>query len=360
MAKWTSKYGTSINIPNGLTPTQINEIKTQANNKFGTKAQQLATQYGANAKTPAMEKGAPAGAAATTNFNPANNPNPYDGKVPAVDTGIRTDGTVNGEKTSKAFLGAEENDTRRNVQLGNASEVDANGNKVNTVLNPDGTITRTQTDGAAAAAAKGKFEGALSGMSTTLDLNGQPKILQSGDYKANWDQNQKALYDLNTQHLDRNQGRDLEAQKQELANRGIVYNPGDSTSGYGKAIGSINEDYAGQRQTALNNSIAGADSRMATEAGVQSAAGREFLNSAQAKFDSGIRGVASVGAGVSALQGNFQPYQATSTDSSGELAKIAQLEQTGAISHQDAQVRREAIKKSGAGANGGGQGFQIT
>lgn len=66
---------------------------------------------------------------------------------------------------------------------------------------------------------------------------------------------QMATYD---QSIQGNRARDLEEAKQEMANRGIPYNPAatfdpDTNDLYGKTIGGIDRKYTSERNNALNN-----------------------------------------------------------------------------------------------------------
>ncbi len=94
---------------------------------------------------------------------------------------------------------------------------------------------------------------------------------------------QKA-YDANyatmTKDLQKNKSFDLEQQKQELANRGIPYDPSDPTSLYGRTVQGVNSRYDALDQEAKNASILTGNNSLATQAGIDDAAAKNALAAA--------------------------------------------------------------------------------
>ena len=182
-----------------------------------------------------------------------------------------------------------------------------------------------------------------------LDLSGAPKIMTAADLDAYRQQNQDALYNEETKYLDRNRARDMEETKQELANRGIPYDPAaaqdpNTQNLYGKTMGAINENYTTQQQSALDRARTGADQRMQTQAGVNKAASDQFVNSAVEGYNSQLN---AVNAGGSLLDRLITEYGMTREEAQRELdrksaVKIAKIQ--------------SAARNSGGGGGGGGGG----
>jgi hypothetical protein len=153
------------------------------------------------------------------------------------------------------------------------------------------------------------LENALNGLGS-LDLSGAPKLLSDGDTAAQRQATQDALYAEDTKFLDRNRARSLEEAKQEMANRGIPYDPAaaqdpNTQNLYGRTIGAIEEGYKGDQASALNRARTGADQRMATEVGSNIAARNSFADHAAQAWHSKVD---ALNTGNSLLQTMMQKY----------------------------------------------------
>lgn len=154
------------------------------------------------------------------------------------------------------------------------------------------------------------LEGIFKGLKP-VDLSGAPKILTDNDLQATRQSAYNSLYGQATKNLDRNKARELEAQKQELAERGIPYDPNDPNSLYGKTIGGVNERYDTLYSDAENQANLGADSRLQTLAGVNSAANDAFTKNAMAQFQSQLDAASTGGSILDVLMKKYGIDQAT-------------------------------------------------
>ena len=177
--KYTSKKGTVINIPDGLNPKQIQQIRNDADNGYGTRAQETANKLG-------------------------------------------------GVKTNKKG---------RRVK-------DPNNESINDNLNKDGSFDNPQ--------------GALDQAGTTFDPN-------DPYWKDLYNKTYQNTYDLATTNIDRDQARDLEEAKQEAANRGLPYDPGNAESAYGKAVGGVTDRYDAMKRTASQQAYSAAQGVYGTQ-----------------------------------------------------------------------------------------------
>jgi hypothetical protein len=156
--RWTSQRGTVINIPDGLSPDVIKKWKARANEGYGTEAQKM------------LDK-----AAKKLGKNPA-------------------DGGTGGTNTST------------NPTLDQTTGRDGNADSGTTGLGDTGVTLDNF------------LENAISGLGT-LDLSGAPKILNADDLASS----RQSVYDsqlaLSTRDFETDKARELEARKQELAER---------------------------------------------------------------------------------------------------------------------------------------------
>lgn len=186
-----------------------------------------------------------------------------------------------------------------------------------------------------------------------LDTSGAPKILTADDLEAQRQTTQDALYRQRTQNLERNRGRDLEAQKQELAERGIPLNfandPSNPNNLYARAIGDVNDRYNALDREAMDAAITGADQRMATQASVNKTAYDAFMSNAQANYQSQLDAAA---AGSNALQVLMSKYGLTQEAAQRELDRKMQEK----IAKLNAETTKYVANKSHSGGGGGGGG----
>jgi len=185
---------------------------------------------------------AAAAAAGATGANP--------GPTPGVTTGRENDptGPVNSTEASTTVAAAEEADWRKNWLAEHPDEMDEYGNTVHYEINPDGTIHRTITQGE-----KGKF------------FSDQAKAAAEG-FKGDEDRKaaEEATYSTLTKYYDRDMARDRERAQQEMANRGIPYDPAaeqdpNTKNLYGRTLGALNERYRGLKDTAAQQAVLSGD-----------------------------------------------------------------------------------------------------
>ncbi len=138
-----------------------------------------------------------------------------------------------------------------------------------------------------------------------LDLSGAPKILGQDDLAADRTKVYDVSYAEATKNLDRDQARALEEQKQELANRGIVYDPARADSLYSKTVGSVNERFDANRTSAANNARLAADASAQTAQGLSKTVRDTYTQDAISQYQSQLE-AGTTGAGV--LQALMQKY----------------------------------------------------
>jgi hypothetical protein len=316
--KYRSSKGVTINIPDGLTPKQINAIKADADAGYGSRAQETATKLG---------KGASSGGAQASG---------------GLDTGALP-------------VDAGAADLRQAARLAWLKK-----NRPN-----DPEIKRLEQSMAAGGGAPGQggegygrgsvdsfLDGVLDNFKQ-LDLSGAPKVLSADDLEASRQMDQDALYREETQYLDRNRARDLEETKQELANRGIPFDPAAAQNPntgnlYGRTVGAVNENYQAQQQSALDRARTGSYERMATAAGVNKTAYDAFTDSALKGYQSQLDELNTGNALVETLMREFGLT---------EDAAIARLK-----IKTDAKLAREQIKAAErvSGSSGGGRAKEPT
>lgn len=332
--KYKSAKGTVINIPEGLTPQQVRAIKADADAGYGTRAQQTASQLGKG-------KG-------STGTPPART---VDQQIARTQAAIAKKNAA-GQKVTPgltARLGQLQGGTTPNPDTPGSPTVPGG---MTDPLKDQNTDKGTKGLGDTATTIDNFLEGLFTNLKP-LDLSGAPKVLTAQDLAAQRQQTQDSLYNEDTKYLERNRTRDLEASKQELANRGIPYSPDqafdpNSQDLYGRTIGKINEGYQGQQQSALDRARSGADARMASEAAVNQSARNSFVDSATKSYQSQLDAATT---GGSVLQELMTKY---GIDAATAQAKI------------DARIKKYAVdhQKTGPGRVGGssgdaGGGFEV-
>ena len=240
MAKFiTTKYGTKINVE-GLTPEQIAKVRSTAEDKgaYGAKGAALADSFRKQAAKPAAPA-APAGAA------PAQ----------GIDTGVDPNtGQIDPNKAVPAVVDASRGDTEQNFRMNNPNEqVDEFGNKQEIEYDPVTGQTRIKKSGGDAL---NKANQAFLG---TLDqFNANPNGGRAAAQEAN--------YNYITKTYGRDKAREMEASKQELAQRGIPIDP-TKESLWSKTTGSIDEKYQSLDDQAKNQAIMAGNQTYATDVG---------------------------------------------------------------------------------------------
>lgn len=324
----TTKYGTKINV-DGLTPEQVKKVRSMAedNGSYGAKGASLADNFRKQNTTPAATNtpagNAPAGSTQAGGAGGGQAQNSFAGapedagslkkkreeilkeikrrggknKAPGfaaqlaeVDkklSTLRTSGDPAADPGSDEPMGAVEG----GVGPGPYEEIPLSKDTGHDGK-PDPGTTNT---GDSYTAIDNFIENAINNLEP-LDLSGAPKILGADDLAGSRQSAYDSLYKQGTQNLERDRGRDLEAQKQELAQRGIPINF-DSGGGdlYSKSVNSVNERFDARDAAARDAANVGADARLATLANVNSQASQAFLNNATSKFQSQIDALATSG-----------------------------------------------------------------
>jgi len=405
--KYRSKKGTVINIPDGLTPRQIESIKADADAGYGTRAQETANRLGktttpggvatggaepAAKPTPDLQaqiartqaeidkrggpdeapgyatrlqelRGALNGSGGTppdlqaqiartqAEIDKRGGPDEAPGyaarleqlKATAGAPGVPPDVTVDGPRVTQPppdqddTLGPDGNidqnasfarlealrkiDEEKQFRRDNPDETDEYGNTVSYYKDANGIIQRKITQGETAKTF------------TRLATQAADSFNRENDRKAAED----ATYGTLTKYYDRDRSRELEEQKQELAERGIPYDPAaaqdvNSKNLYGRTIGGIDQKYTGMKDDASRQAILAGNQAYATT----SSARDSFLTA--------------VTNGANTFGSNFKQFVNTvnshlGDDSLGILSmSVEQLAQNRGISLQEAEsVRNDAL-----------------
>lgn len=388
--KYRSAKGTTIEIPDGLTPKQIAAIKADADAGYATRAQQTAKDLARKAGSGALgsNPAAPAGGGKTLEQlnadkaqyekeiarRPDGAPkfeerlNATNAAIAAAQGATGDNGALGsdpGKFNAQGYLSSNPDvqsevnrlrasgDTRSPEQIAedhwlrNGQAEGRPGALVRTDVNPDTKFDRDSVD---------TFLDGVLDKFQPLDLNGAPKVMSADDLEKFRQQNQDSLYNEETKYLDRDRARSLEEAKQEMANRGIPYNPAEAANSnskdlYGRTIGSIDENYRTMQQSAMDRARTGADQRMATQASVNRSAYDAFMNSATSKYNSQLD---AANTGNQLLNTLINEYGMTREEAMQKM-KIK----------SDEKIAR--MMKGGSGGGGGGSGsgdsgggFEIT
>lgn len=277
---------------------------------------------------------------------------------PALTGVVSTTGTIDPVKAAESVKAAEKSDVATNVGLANpGSETDAFGNKKTTVMNPDGTVTVKSEAGGALKAFTDAATGAI-GSIKPLDLSGAPVV--SGGTAEDRKKAEDANYATLTRFYNRDESRDMEASKQELANRGIPFNPNEvynenTTNLYGKTIGGIKQYYDAQRANAANQSIVKGNETMLANTSASNTANAAFVNAATQQNSGNLAGIQTMVGGANTFNPNLTPYTATQTDNSKIETDILALSSDAYMKKygidQDAYLKKLAIAKQGSSGN---------
>lgn len=148
-------------------------------------------------------------------------------------------------------------------------------------------------------------------------------------YKTTYERN----YRLGTEGLEERQARDLEMAKQEAAERGLPYDPGNRESAYGRAIGGVNDRYDNLYSQANDQAYQAADAAYVAQGGL---ANQGFVSYLQ-----GVLGISEAEARAKALE--MQKY-GIDKDFKAKMAAVNKPSGSGG---------------SSGGGTSGGSGFQI-
>lgn len=329
--KYRSKSGTVINIPDGLTKKQIAGIKANADNNYGKRAQETANKLGKQLKksTPTNPN---TGERAETSVSDKVG-DAVDPKTGEVDPGKAIDAVADQKK----------DDITDHFNLSQPMRMtDQNGNVRIITRDPEtNEVTITDELGGTARKFKDLAEAAA-------------QTWQSDTTRKNAEE---ATYGTLTRFYDRDQSREMEDAKQELANRGIPYDPAaaqdpNSKNLYGKTIGGIGQKYQGLKDNASQQAVLSGNAAYATDVSAQKA----FMDS--------------VMSGAAQFSGSWSPYQnqvdPTMTDDVKDIITLsAQQYMTKYGIDETEYTKRKAINQQGrsggsssSGTSGGG--FEIT
>jgi hypothetical protein len=317
--KYRARNGAIIDIPKGLNPRQIAQIKADADSGYVTRANRMIERIAGNRKAKGKAS---------------------EGKIGGT---VTKDGTIKTGKADTALQAKEQQDVKDNFNLANPNvSVDQWGNEQRITRDPVTGETRVEQ---------------VAGGTASAFRDQALKAAQSFSGDVTRQQAQDAAYGTITKYYERDRARDLEEAKQEMANRGIPYNPAEafnpnSKDLYGRTIGSINERYQGMKDDAQRQAILAGNQGYLTDATVAN----NFMNSATSA--------------AQAYGGNFNPYQGTSTDSSGIAQDVMTLsaqqfmqkygiDKNAAIAREQ-MANNKAIAGMNSGGGGGGGGFEIT
>lgn len=197
-------------------------------------------------------------------------------------------GGIDPDRAAQTIYNTEQTDAQRNFNMNNPGlQIDEFGNRQDVIYDPSSGQTKViKSAGGPLAGTMGAFQSALGGF--TSDLSGQVAKAQDANYS------------YMTRNLDRQKQQDLEAAKQELAQRGIPLDPTD-TSLWGKTIGGINNRYQDLYDQANQQSIMLGNQTLGAQTGAQNSTLGTLTGTAQA------------------FKQNATPYQGGTVDSSGAL-----------------------------------------
>jgi hypothetical protein len=152
-----------------------------------------------------------------------------------------------------------------------------------------------------------------------------------------------STYQAGIKNLDRDKARDMEATKQELAERGIPINfSADGSDLYSRSTNSITERYDqrdADARAAANNS---ADAALATKVSTNNANRDSFINSALSQYKSQLDTAVTASGALQTLMTKYGIDQQTAQN----LLKIK----------SDEKISKAQIAAKGSGGGGGGGG----
>ncbi len=361
----TTKYGTRINVE-GLSPEQIARVKSVAQDKgaYGAKGAALANEIRKRNERKAQQPGTGTGTGTGTGANPQPGA-PIVNTVADVDLGVKPGvGTIDPQRAGAAITGAEDRDVDQTFKMNNpGQQIDAFGNKKIVRRDPvTGEVTTEVQTGALGSAAQGAASDAMTNLRLkgNIDLSGAPKILETGDVRSEAQKVGDANYAFLTRNAERDKRREMEATKQELAERGIPIDYGNPDSMWSKATGAINQRYDELDQAASNQAIIGRDASTGVLISGQKTARDAFVQGATTEAENARAQASATLGAAGATAGEFSPYAGGSVDQSGILMgllnKMSDSELAKYGIDKDYAAKMRAIAKGGGGGGGGGQG----
>lgn len=245
-------------------------------------------------------------------------------------TGVsKTTGQIDPTKQSQSAYNLERDDSRLNFNMNNPGlQVDAYGNRQDIITDPKtGEVRLVQTAGAPLSGTMNAFSNAI------------------GNYTSNFQDAvsnaQNANYNFLTRNLATDKARDLEAAKQELANRGIPLDA-SKESLWGKTVESIDRKYQDLTNQANNQAIMAGNETLGAQVGAQNSILGSLTNTAQA------------------FKQNATPYQGGNIDLSGTFADSTKVASGADLAKyqtdKDYAAKMAQINAQKAAAGGGGGG----
>jgi hypothetical protein len=248
-------------------------------------------------------------------------------------------GVIDPVKADKVIDTAEKSDVTTNFNLEQPREIKDQYGNIRRISRDPVTGEVTVTDEAGGTAQKFK------------DLATAAAETFNGDVSRK--RAEEATYKTLTSTFETDKARELEDAKQELANRGIPYNPAAASDPntkdlYGKTLGAINQNYQQRKDEAQQKAILAGNSAYATDASAR---------------DSFLQAVMQ---GAGQFQGNFGQYNNTvKTGSAQNIKDILTMSAAQYMNKykvdKDAYLSELAIAKrgSGGGDSSNSGGFEI-
>ena len=199
--------------------------------------QSIGTEYGLQWQDKVKTAPAPV-------VNPGQPVIPGQQLVPQQSDTMSPEGAVNQNEAAARLEAQRRKDAEDQFKRDNPDEVDEYGNTVTYTMGPDGKAVRTVKQGETAQKFSKMALAAAEGYDPAADRA-----------KA-----EEATYGTLTKYYDRDMAKEQEDAKQELANRGIPYDPAaaqdpNTKNLYGRTVGGITQRYQGLRDTAQQQAV---------------------------------------------------------------------------------------------------------
>lgn len=247
------------------------------------------------------------------------------------DAKVQKPGSVYG-----ADVAAENDESAAQIKYQNPNVTNPLGTS-NTTVNDDGTVSVDQSLSENQKAILETGEGL-----TQSGMNQAGQLL-SGYQKFGYDSGnsgreriEDAVYSRLTKNMDRDRGRELEAAKQSLHNRGIQFSD-DPNSRYQQELGAINERYDSQRLDAMNQAVMTGGSEMQRDYSIQSGVHQQGMNDLSSLTN----------AGTGLMMPNFQAYQGPNYDVQDPSSYIYKAKDYKNIAH-DQKMAETALAQENA------------
>lgn len=338
--KYKSKRGTVINIPDGLNPKQIAAIKADADAGYGTRAQQTANKLG--------EKIA---------AQPAPTAQPTQPEQPAGSTAeAAAEGATGFTPRQQARLDyllkhrPDDPEVKKLRNLKAASvgtPTDAPAVEDNPKLGADGQPDPGTTGLGDTATSIDNFLEDIFGNIKPLDLSSAPGVLTEADVADQRKSTYESIYRQNTDGLADKRKQELEATKQELAERGIPINfSTDGSDLYSRSTNAVTKRYDDLDLKARDAANIAADQSVTSTINNSKTARDAFLEGATTEYRSKLDAAVTGGNVLSQLMDKYKVDQATA-----QAILDRKLQEK--LGKWDKQTKMAAINKPTGGGGGG-------